>query len=114
MPELAEKTPAMKRKGRLFREIMRGLSWSTEKRIQVPPALWVLMDDGWESGPLIGSMSGITDPDKPGVFWSAWMFQRGAIYIQSNKMPAGEFINAWVLGNDARANPGDTPTAGLL
>lgn len=110
---LKSKTPIQKRKGRIFREIMRGLSWSTEKRIQVPPALWAKVQDGWLGGPLIGSMNGIADPDHPGVFWSAWMFQNGAIWIQSNQMAPGDFANAWTLGYEAMVGVDDWPTRGI-
>lgn len=113
--ELAEKTPDMKRKGRVFRRIMRGLSWSPEVRANVPESLWAHPDiaDGWRSGPLIKSMSGIADPDLPGVSWTAWVFQKGPIFVRSTAMAATTFLSLWDIANDARANPGDTPTEGL-
>lgn len=114
-PEHEVKTVAEVRKGLLFRQFMRGASWSPEIRAQVPNALWAdkRVDDGWISGPLIKSMTGIADPQLPGVFWTVWVFQRGAMFARSTEMPATSFVSVWDIANDARANPGDTPTAGI-
>ena len=111
--ELDKKTPAMIRKGRIFYQMIRALSWSNEIRVQVPDALWKLVKDGWHTGPLVKSMSDIKDPELNGVIWTAWQFQLGAIWCQSNKMTPGDFVNVWVIAREALANPGDTPTDGI-
>lgn len=109
------KTDAQKRKGRVYRTIIYGLSWSPEIRESVPAALWAHPDiaDGYRSGPLIKSMKGIVDPDNKKITWTAWLFARNVVMIQSSAMPKTAFINLRDISAEAVANPGDTPTAGL-
>jgi hypothetical protein len=111
MPELAAKNVAMKRRGRLYRAIVRGLSSHTMVQLAVPEAVWSIVADGWLSGPLVKSSSGIPDPDYPTVRWRAWMFLNGTVILQSTVNPA--YIRLANLAAEARSNPADTPTRGL-
>lgn len=110
--ETATKSEAQKRKGRLYKQICYGLSWHCSVQVHVPPALWALLGHGWPYGPLVKSSSGIQDPDLPGVTWNAWLFAAGMVMVKSNQ-PNTPFIWLYTIGDDARANPADNPTAGL-
>lgn len=115
MAESDHKTEAQKRKGRVYRAIIYGLSWGNEVRAQCPAPLWSHPDvsDGWRSGPLVKSMSGIQDPDNKTITWTAWAFLDNVIFIQSSVMAPAAFLNLRDIAADSRANPGDTPTEGI-
>ena len=112
------KTDEQRRKGRLFRQIIYGLSWSPPKvDLQVPPALWARLKDGWHAGPLLSSRL-VDDPDQRGVVWRVWwfgaVFGTDCIWIQSNQMPATDFISLRDLAADSLSDAaGDWPTRGV-
>lgn len=115
MAESDHKNDAQKRKGRVYRQIMYGLSWSNEIRLNVPKELWAHPEvaDGWRSGPLVKSMNGIRDPDERTISWRAWAFLGNVVFIQSSVMAPTAFINLRDIAADSRANSGDTPTEGI-
>lgn len=110
--ETAKKNAEQIYKGRLYRQICYGLSWHCTVQAQVPAELWALIGHGWPYGALVKSSATIQDPVKPGLTWNAWLFMTGVVWVKSSA-PGAPYILLHTIGQDARANPADAPTAGI-